>query len=185
MASRSERTGTALAVGLRRGTASHRRLLVYRGQNDEALFVCLHKAIHRLVLILVIADLLPDAGEVEADRRVADHHFKAQLANFLQEVLYLARTCLVAVVDRQSLLNRIRQLREEVIAQARLHDLAPVRLVSLAQHALHRAVKHGQAADLLQDLFGWCEVLLNGHHDGWEAVLIEVDDTFEVELGTQ
>lgn len=39
-------------------------LFVHRGKNDEALFVGLHEAVNHVVLILVVADSLPNACQV-------------------------------------------------------------------------------------------------------------------------
>ena len=85
--------------GLRRG------LLVNGGQNDEALLVLLHEAVHALVLILIEAHFLPNGSQVEADGRVRNHHLEAQLAHLHGELLYRFRALLVPVVDRQRLLD--------------------------------------------------------------------------------
>ena len=37
----------------------------------------------------------------------------------------------------------------------------------------------------MQYLLSWCEVLLDRHHDGREACLIEENDAFEVQFGTK
>ena len=120
-------------------------LLVHRGQNDEALFVRLDEAIHRVILILIVADFLPNALQVEADWRITDHHFEAKFAHLHRELLDLECALLVPIVDRQSVLNLPSQLVVELVGKAALHYLAPVRLERLAEDAFDWTVKHGQA----------------------------------------
>ena len=100
----------------------------------------------------------------------------------MQELLDLCRTRLITVIDGERVLDLLRQLHIKVVCQANLHYLAPVRLISLAEHTFHGAVKLWQAADLMQHLLCGCEMLLDSKHDWWECVLIEEDDSFVIEL---
>ena len=113
-----------------------RHLFVHRRQDDEALLLSLDEAVQRLVLVLVVAHFLPDAGEVQADGRVADYHFEAQLAHLLQELGYRLRCRCISVHDRQRLLDLLRHLVEEGVCEAGPHDLAPVGLVGFAEDTL-------------------------------------------------
>ena len=51
-------------------------LLVHRGQNNEALFVCFHKSIHALVLILIKANFLSDASQIETNGWIRNDHLE-------------------------------------------------------------------------------------------------------------
>jgi hypothetical protein len=62
---------------------------VHRGQYYEAFFVGFHKAIHRIILILIISDFLANTLEVQANGGITDDHFEAEFANFQGEILNL------------------------------------------------------------------------------------------------
>lgn len=70
-----------------------------RRQNDKALFVLLYKPVHRLILVLIEPHFLPDALEVQTDRRVADHHLKEDFGDLLDKFLYLRSGSRVPVLD--------------------------------------------------------------------------------------
>ena len=90
-------------------------LLVHRGQYDEAFFLCLDEAVDGVVLVLIVTHFLPDGAQVEANGRVTYHHLEAQFAYFLRKLLYLVRAHLVAIVYRQSLLDLVGELGEELV----------------------------------------------------------------------
>ena len=119
------------------------RLFVHRGQNDEALLISLYKAIHRLILILIVSHLLSNALQVKADGWIANHHLEAKLTDFLQEVFDHVCAIVITIVYRQCLLNLPRKLCEKVLIQASFHDLPPVRLICFAKDALDWTIEHG------------------------------------------
>ena len=49
---------------------------MHRWQYYKAFFVLLDEAVHRFILVLVVAYFLADAAEVQTDGRIADDHLK-------------------------------------------------------------------------------------------------------------
>jgi len=176
-------TQTACLATTGEGTSSLRigdDLLVDGGQNDEALLVSLHETIHRVVFILVVAHFLPDALQVQADRRVANDHFEAHLAYFLGEGFDLPCDGLLTIVDGECFLNVVCYLPDELVGESRLVYLSPVRLVGLPEDTLDWSVELGQTGDLFQGRISRSEVLLHSLHQRLEQVLVKEDHSIEV-----
>lgn len=174
---RAASLGTSLLTS---PTARIHDLLVHGWQHDEAFVVGSNKSVHWVIFVLIVAHLLAYASKIKAHGWVRNYHLEAEFRNFDSKLLDLRRAILITVIDRQRVLDLEGQTLKELVCQTGFHYLAPVWLVRFTQHALHWTIELRQTADLVQDLFCGCEMLLNGSHEGWENILVEEDDAFQV-----
>ena len=116
MAPSRERTSALAGTVIRSLRAALKHdLLVHRGEDDKAFLIRLHKPVHALVLILIVAHFLPYAPQVEANGRVRNDHLETEFAHFLSKHLDLFRCLFVSVIDGESLLDLICEVCQHVI----------------------------------------------------------------------
>ena len=84
------------------------------------------------------------------------------------------------LLNGECVLDILCYFRDELISDAAFHNAPPVALISFPQDTNNWTIKLTRASDRLEDLFSWLKMFLNCKHNGWEQVLVEEDNTFNV-----
>lgn len=160
-------------------------LLVHWRQDNEALFVSLYETIHRVVFILIISDLLPNALQIKANSRVTNHHLETKFSYFWCKVYYLLCHGFITIANRKSILYVVCYLPNLRVRQSLSQYLSPIRLVSLPKHTFHGIVNLIQTRNLDQGHVCRLEVFLNCCYKRLKDVLVKIDDPIKVQFWTE
>ena len=153
---------------------------MHRGQNDKAFFVLFDEAIHWVVFVLIKADFLSNTIQVHAHWWIANHHLEAYFSHSCNKLFNLFIDCGISILNAECVLDILCYFRDELISDAAFHNAPPVALISFPQDTNNWTIKLTRASDRLEDLFSWLKMFLNCKHNGWEQVLVEEDNTFNV-----
>ena len=171
-------------IGITFGIA--RIQLVYGGKNYIAIFICFYEAVKTFLLMLVVAHFLADFVDVEEQWRIRHHHLQSDFAEFLDKVDYLLVDVFTLIVcDGEDTLNLAHQRFTKGFVDYLAQNFLPIALIFLAEHVWYAQVEFVAARSLPYWLLNGPKVLFYLLNDGWQGVLVKVDDALEIQFCTQ
>lgn len=124
--------------------------------------------------------------EIEQQWRVWDHHLKSNLSELFYKFYNLIICFLAFIVgDQKNRLDLLHQAYTKLLTNYLRTDLLPITLVLFAKHIRNTLVQFDSARSLLDLLFHWVEMLLDGLYDQRKWILEKVYYAFEVHFGTK